>query len=155
MLTQESFRPYKNLQEGWERFMGPLLTSEIKNCIPWTGAKGGNQKHGQIRILKKLIYSHRLSWEVHFGPIPKGRVVCHKCDSPICVNPYHLFLGTQSSNLMDAARKGRWPGRLSKDIADQIRAECAPKRKPLKELSAKYGVSMTAISYILNRRTYE
>jgi HNH endonuclease len=51
----------------------------------------------------------RFVWELFNGPIPAGLYVCHKCDVPACVNPDHLFLGTQSDNIQDASQKGRLP----------------------------------------------
>jgi hypothetical protein len=50
---------------------------------------------------------HRLSWQLHYGPIPHGMTVLHKCDVAPCWNPQHLFLGNQSENMKDAVRKGR------------------------------------------------
>lgn len=51
--------------------------------------------------------AHRFAWEITFGPVPAGMIVCHHCDTPACVNPSHLFLGTHEDNAQDRERKGR------------------------------------------------
>ncbi len=53
------------------------------------------------------IQSHRYSWEMASGPIPEGMFVCHTCDTPACVRPGHLFLGTPKDNIDDMIKKGR------------------------------------------------
>lgn len=60
-----------------------------------------------MRRLGKNLKAHRVSWEIHYGPIPEGAVVMHSCDNPPCCNPSHLRLGTQRENLADMREKSR------------------------------------------------
>ena len=78
-------------------------------CWFWTGAtvKDG---YGTIRVGGRQAIArgaHRVSWELHNGPIPSGQLVLHTCDTPACVNPNHLFLGTHQDNADDKIAKGR------------------------------------------------
>jgi hypothetical protein len=107
---------------------------------------------------KRPVYAHRLSWEFTFGPVPDGQEVLHRCDVPLCVNPAHLFLGSQQDNLTDARTKGRLdetlPRTTSKltpeDRLDIFKAKgyrginCA--------LAARYGVTEACISHIRKGR---
>jgi hypothetical protein len=88
----------------------------IKNnsCWDWKG-RVNNKGYGYFCHGNKKHLVHRLSWELHNGPIPAGLEVCHKCDNPICSNPSHLFVATHSENMHDMIRKGRAKfGRKSK-----------------------------------------
>ena len=86
-----------------------LWLKVIKNengCWLYTGGKTGSG-YGVLTKNNKPVLVHRLSYNIHFGDIPPGLCVCHKCDNPLCVNPEHLFLGTHDANMKDKMKKGR------------------------------------------------
>lgn len=85
----------------------------MHRCIFWQGHKTTNG-YGNFRWTTNpkdpKMLAHRAAWIFMRGPIPKGLMVLHKCDNRDCINPNHLFLGTQTDNMRDAAAKGRLPG---------------------------------------------
>ena len=83
-----------------DRFWKFVPLRQAGECWNWDGYYG-NDKYGQFQYNYKLYSVHRFSYIMHYGNIPDGLLVCHKCDNKRCVNPMHLYLGTHLDNIMD------------------------------------------------------
>jgi hypothetical protein len=130
-------------------------------CWEWTGQKTTSMGYGRIRDTgNKYIRSHRLSYELHIGPIPDDMLVLHACDNPSCVNPSHLFLGTHQENTNDRVKKGRSAHGEGNGSARLTRSQVLDIRKRAgewgsqKALAKEYGVSSSRINEIVNRVTW-
>lgn len=132
-----------------ERFLKKV--NKTDTCWLWTG-KTQSDGYGEIwdPERQKLTTVHRLSYKMFVGEIPKGMFVCHTCDVRHCVNPKHLWLGTNRDNIIDAAKKGRIKGQklMSKDIL-KIR-DLGKDGMIHREIAEKFDVSRTLITRILN-----
>jgi len=99
-----------------ERFWPYVEKRGPDDCWLWVGCvnERGYGKFGGGGSAKRSMYAHRFIYEEIRGPLPEGACVLHRCDTPRCVNPAHLFLGTRGDNFNDAVWKGRInPRRLS------------------------------------------
>ncbi len=144
-----------------QRFTENVIIDESTECWNWTAAKFSNG-YGAIRNDGRQCRAHRVSLELHRGPIPSGLCVCHHCDNPGCVNPEHLFLGTQADNVADKIAKGRQvnlrgaavsnPGtangnaKLAESDVAAIRSAIGVSQR---KLAARFGVGRTQIRRIL------
>ena len=93
-----------------ERFWAKVNKGTDAECWEWNASRN-SFGYGQLTIVgpngKRPRTTHRLSWELHVGPIPEGMCILHRCDNPPCVNPAHLFIGTKADNYRDMRAKGR------------------------------------------------
>lgn len=148
---------------------GPRPTSgdAVGNCWAWT-ASTDQHGYGCFGVGKSVVKAPRISWEIAFGPIPKSEnkktrlCVLHRCDNPACVNPTHLFLGTQADNMLDKVRKGRAnsprgesaaKAKLTNEEVLRIRAEYAA-GCGLRALGRRYGVYHSAIFKIVRMKSW-
>ena len=101
-----------------ERFEDKYTPEPNSGCWLWLASDFGGFGYGAFCTADgKTIGAHRASWQLHRGPIPKKTMVLHRCDVPFCVNPAHLWLGTQADNVADRSNKRRtrnqWTGPLT------------------------------------------
>lgn len=133
------------------------------DCWLWTGAPNSDG-YGSLRIGSRRdgsrtgIKSHRLSYLLHYGNVPDGLQVLHRCDNPPCVNPDHLFLGTHTDNMRDRSAKGRGnhptgernaATRLSSRQVATIRERYAKGEVFQHQLAAEFGIAQTTVSAIV------
>lgn len=143
-----------------ERFAENVAAPNENGCKLWTGTPN---RCGYGRVMwgsGERLLAHRAAWMMERGPIPRGLVVCHRCDVPACVNIDHLFLGTQRENLDDMRAKGRGSyGHMtgerhgcSKLSLSQVREIREQAGAATTGLAARYGVSCVTIRKIRSGR---
>lgn len=129
-------------------------------CWEWRGSRDQRGYGRYSHPLGKRVKAHRAMWERERGPIPNGISVCHACDNPPCINPDHLFLGTQAQNMADAVRKDRWPrgldhhnGKLTDEQARSILVRRTAGERGA-DLAKEFGVSQQTVCNIFKRRRH-
>lgn len=140
--------------EAWHRFWGNVGGGPPELCWPWLG----RTRYGYGIVTApgahpRRFMAHRVAWTVANGEIPPGLMVLHRCDNPPCVNPAHLFVGTQSDNMHDASVKGRTAqrerhGRHKLSEAEVILIRAEPASTPQKALALRFGITQGMVSMI-------
>lgn len=143
-----------SISERLERLSIPVPEC---GCFIWLGSIKKNNSYGCFRIKRKTKLAHRVSWEIANGKIPKGMNVLHSCDTPSCINPDHLFLGTQQENIADMKKKNRCANgeklpqsKLTTEDIKAIRISNLSGR----ELSKLFNVSEGNISMIRSKKSW-
>jgi HNH endonuclease len=128
-------------------------------CWIWTGT-ANNMGYGTISVAGKRKLVHRVVFEQTVGPIPEGKDACHRCDTPACCNPDHVFIGTRLDNMRDAARKGRTlsgerapNAKLNDEIVREIRTRHAA-GEVQRRIAEDTGVDYRRVNAIALRRAW-
>lgn len=146
-------RRYPPLKRFWANIR------KDKDCWLWVGTKDTNG-YGQFSINGKSVLVHRFSYEFHKGKIPKGnwygtKCVLHTCDTPSCVNPHHLVLGSQQDNIKDRDSKMRMARKIDRKVAEKIRKLYVPRKITQEYLAKKFGISRGSVEDITLNRTWK
>lgn len=131
-------------------------------CHEWQASRMASG-YGRMSIDGNHRGAHRVSWEITNGPIENGLFVCHKCDNKLCVNPDHLFLGTQKENLNDCVRKGRTNRahgeRAARSTVTEIEVvkirELARSGMMYRDIAKMFPIGTRGIGHIVRRRTWK
>lgn len=125
-------------------------------CWPWTAATN-EQGYGLLRVDGRLVRAHRYALALAGVDVPPDASVCHHCDSPSCVNPRHLYVGTQATNMQDARNRERTnrgarngAAKLTDDDVRAIRSGRA-EGATLAMLARRFGVGKSTVSRVVRR----
>lgn len=152
-----------------ERFWRKVVKTE--GCWLWTGYRnkkgygaigGATERGGKM----KCAFAHRVSWELHNGPIPAGLFVLHRCNVPACQNPAHLYLGTKADNNAQCHAEGRYShvprvwgennnrAKLTSARTDELRARYA-NGESQSALARAFGIHHATVHTVVTGRTWK
>lgn len=124
-----------------------LIDHLPNDCWQW---EGNLCSHGYGRF--SGMYAHRAAYELWVGAIPEGMFVCHKCDTPRCVNPFHMFIGTAADNQKDMSLKGRGRQKVNESQVRELRQAFDSGMK-LDDLAQQMGIALCTAMRIAKRHT--
>lgn len=150
-----------------QRFWSKVIKGSPGECWEWAAARAGGrdgESYGYFslgpRSSKRMIYAHRLAYQLAYGPIPDGAVIRHRCDNGLCCNPAHLLSGTQADNVQDMIERGRL--RRGEEITNAILTEQdipiirdrLGRGERHHDIADDFGVCRATISQIASGRTW-
>lgn len=143
-----------NYPSDVDRFWPNVDRKGEDDCWLWT-AGADSKGYGTISSKRKAAKSraHRLSYIIHFGDFDADMHVLHRCDTPRCVNPKHLFLGNHEDNMHDAAMKGRFNSKITAEEAREIVRMIRSGVRPYL-VARKFGLAQSTICGIMTGRTW-
>ena len=146
-----------------DRFYAKVSPEALTGCWLWVGAvkEFGYGVIGLGTREQGVAKAHRVSYELHKGPIPAGLNVLHQCDNPACVNPNHLYAGTLSENMADCKKRGRLKtpdnrgekAKWHKLTAANV-AEVRTRLMTSAQYAKKFSVSRSAICNIWSKNSW-
>lgn len=146
-----------------ERYFEKVDRRGPGECWTWTGSKDQFGR-GYFLYEGKVRRAPRVAWALHYGvPFPDDRDACHTCDNPTCVNPFHIWPGTESENLRDAENKGRVRhvmgeehvnAKLNPEKVREIRARHAA-GEPKAALAREFGIEASTVYGVVIRKSWK
>ena len=155
-VTSKQTGIVKNPEKILGRFRDKFVPEPNSGCWLWT-ASTFRTGYGKFRVDDRMVSAHRVSYELHNGLIPEGLHVCHTCDVKVCVNPDHLWLGTNQDNVDDRDAKGRQAkgsehGRAK--LTEEQVWEIYHAEGTLREIAEQYGVLFQQVSKIKRKEKW-
>lgn len=135
-------RPAPMPDDPLDRFFAKCSPEPNSGCWIWTSAVNSNG-YGVTRYEGKMEAAHRVAWRLYRGEIPPKMFVCHTCDTPLCANPDHLFIGTVAENHRDMDRKGR--RRTGSKYPEALKEKVRSDPRPYRVLAEEYGLTYLAV----------
>lgn len=151
-----------------ERFWSKVAKAGPDDCWLWTGATTGRAPCNTYGMIwggngrPRRVAAHRASYELCHGPIPAGMLIMHRCDTPLCVNPAHLKLGTDAENFADMREKNRQvrgekhpKARLTENDVRWIREQYAIPGVTMEQLGNRFGIDTGHIAQIVHGKIWQ
>jgi len=148
------------------RFESKFMKKSGDECWSWLASKSDG--YGNFRFRNKILKSHRMAWEIYIGKIPHNLFVLHKCDNRSCVNPDHLFLGTNVDNMKDMVKKGRSKifseihsgegnihAKLKEKNIEEIRKMCKSGKYTRSYIAEKFNISSNHVFRISHNLSWK